>query len=110
MKRSLNLVSANTNPKRQKKTVRTTKSKRQKKTFKPVSEDESDSEDETNISLRESSCSPIEEASEQLDVQDETPVMSMNINQGCFGLVKFAKKNTYCFILCWASAYKVQSY
>lgn len=55
MKRALNLVSANTNPKRQKKTVRTTKSKRQKKTFKPVSEDESDSEDETNISLRESS-------------------------------------------------------
>lgn len=99
MKRALNLVSANTNPKRQKKTVRTTKSKRQKKTFKPVSEDESDSEDETNISLRESSCSPIEEASEQLDVQDETPVMSMNINQGCFVLVKFAKKILFYIML-----------
>lgn len=88
------LFSLSTKQKRLKKTVNTTKSKRQKKTVKPDSENETDSEDNANVSLRESSCSPTEEMSEESDFQDETPVISVNIKEGCFVLVKFAKKTS----------------
>ncbi|XP_073956414.1 uncharacterized protein [Choristoneura fumiferana] len=89
MKRALSLSGKQ---KRQKKTVNIAKPKRQKKALKPNSENETDSEEGANVSLRESSCSPIQEMSEESDFQDETPVMSVNIKEGCFILVKFEKK------------------
>ena len=79
IKRALNLLSdANL----------TLKSKRQKKTI------ETDSDDETDVSFRESSCSPIEEISEGSDIETETPVISEDIKEECFVLVKFEKKKT----------------
>lgn len=79
MKRALNLLSD---------TNITPKPKRQKKTV------ETDSEDETDISLRESSCSSIEEMSEGSDIENETPVMSEDIKEDSFVLVKFEKKKS----------------
>ncbi|KAI8437006.1 hypothetical protein MSG28_010406 [Choristoneura fumiferana] len=94
MKRALSLSGKQ---KRQKKTVNIAKPKRQKKALKPNSENETDSEEGANVSLRESSCSPIQEMSEESDFQDETPVMSVNIKEGCFILVKFEKKSSFLF-------------
>ncbi|KAG7300114.1 hypothetical protein JYU34_015655 [Plutella xylostella] len=82
MKRALHLLSETSN------IIPKTKPKRQKKTV------ETDTEDETDISLRESSCSPIEEMSAESDIESETPVMTGNIQEGSFVLVKFEKKKT----------------
>lgn len=79
MKRALHLLSD---------TSKTVRLKRQKKTV------ETDSEDESDISLRESSCSPIEEMSEGSDIENEIPVMTENIKEESFVLVKFEKKKT----------------
>ncbi|KAG5892730.1 hypothetical protein JTB14_001101 [Gonioctena quinquepunctata] len=79
MKRALYLLSD---------TNRATKPKGQIKTI------ETDSEDESSISLRESSCSPIDEMSERSDIETETPVMTENMKEESFVLVKFEKKKT----------------
>ncbi|KAH9643097.1 hypothetical protein HF086_008813 [Spodoptera exigua] len=67
--------------------------KKQKKTTKTDSEDETDYEDETDcedeVSLRESS-SPAEE----VDDENETPVLAENIEEKSFVLVKFEKKKS----------------
>lgn len=55
---------------------------------------ETDSGDESNISLRESSCSPFEEMSEGSDIENQTGVISENITEESFVLVKFEKKQT----------------
>lgn len=83
MKRALNLLSQ---------TDKIAKPKRQKKD----TELETDSEDETNMSLRESGSSPLstERSDFEEDANNEEPVLSENINEQTFVLVKFEKKTT----------------
>ncbi|CAB3250457.1 unnamed protein product [Arctia plantaginis] len=79
MKRPLNLISGKdilSKPKRKKQSTDT------------------ESEDETDMSLRESSCSPIEEIAEGSDVENETPVLTEFVKEKRFILVKFEKKKS----------------
>ncbi|KAI4454085.1 hypothetical protein MML48_scaffold00000222 [Holotrichia oblita] len=52
---------------------------------------DTESEDETDMSLRESSCSPIEEIAEGSDVEKEIPVLTEFVKEKGFILVKFGK-------------------
>lgn len=64
--------------------------------------------DET-MSLRESSCSPLEESSEGSDHFDnETPVLSGSVKEQSFVLFKFEKKKTVLYYVGQTSAGKVQ--
>ncbi|XP_022909090.1 uncharacterized protein [Onthophagus taurus] len=75
VKRALKLVSTEVD-----------KSKKQKKDL------ESESETNTDMSLRESSASPVEDICEELET--ETPVLIHNIKKGSFVVVKFDKKKS----------------
>ncbi|CAB3232002.1 unnamed protein product [Arctia plantaginis] len=55
---------------------------------------DTESEDETDMSLRESSCSPIEEIAEGSDVENETPILTEFVKEKGFILVKFEKKKS----------------
>lgn len=81
MKRALNLLGETNKTK--------IKPKRLKKSVEKFVE--TDSDDETNISLRESSASPVTEES---DIENEAPVLTEDIKEKCFVLVKFEKKKT----------------
>lgn len=71
----------------------TRKSKRQKKTV------DTDTESDADLSLRESSCSVIEKVSEGSGIKNETLVMSKDIKEESFVLVKFKKKIPF-YTLC----------
>lgn len=111
MKRALTLLSEN-----KKNTKSTTIKPKKKKIEEAVSGDEADkentlkpkkqrriseeteSEDETIISLRGSSCSPLneisEESNEESEIDVDAPVTTVDIQEGCFVLIKFEKKKS----------------
>ncbi|CAB3251546.1 unnamed protein product [Arctia plantaginis] len=74
--------------KRRRKTHIISKPKRKKQNT------DTESEDETDMSLRESSCSPIEEIAEGSDVENETPILTEFVKEKGFILVKFEKKKS----------------
>lgn len=67
---------------------------KKRKTLKQKTDSEDETDCEDIISFRESSCSPIEESFEVSDLENDNVVLTENIKEGGFVLVKFEKKKT----------------